>query len=404
MELSKREKIMLIVLAIIVVLFGYYKLIYNPQIEKINELEKKAEKYKSELKAIKTEVSPDSKVRKDYKIMNEKISSLYRRFYPKIIQEKIILILNDMIQDSKVDNQSISFSELELGIIDDETNEKSEEYEMESLVKKYLGMEDKKEDEVNEKNENEVKIEKLTANLNFNGSYSNIISLMKEIEQNNREILIKNLNIVKTDNNELSGNIQLEFYAVPKLHNQDEDYLNWDLYNEYGKNNPFYGDIYKNNNIVTSEVDNNNETSWQEIKYDFAMTVKPFNSDLPTIMLGKANDNTRESYVYADKNGVENIDIVFTEQKDKYYFKYRTSSENYPKNYKIGEFFEPKDDTINLIIFTHERNSNKDVAGANIKIENNTSKKVLVVIDGDDKNRPRVNIDKVKGRIDIKRY
>ncbi len=411
MKLSNREKKLLIILLVIGVLFTYYKLVFESQADKITELKKKSEEYKHDVEVITNEISPDSKVRKEYKIMNEKISSLYKRFYPEIIQEKIIIRFDDMIKTSEIEAQNLSFNEPEINSIEEnESKEKNEEYEMENIVRMYLGLDDKKTEEDNKK-EKEVKIEKLSANLNFVGNYSKITSFLKQIEENEREILIKNLNLIKNEANELTGNMQLEIFAVPKLYDQDEDYLEWELFNEYGKDNPFYSNIQTHEITAKKEGEvESKDSAFEKIKsreYDFAMTVKPLNSDFSTIRLGKSNDRAMESFIYEDKNAVEDIEVIFDEKDGEYYFKYKSSSEKYPKDYDNGALFTPKGESINFLIFTHKRsqeNPQEDMAGANIKLTNNTSKKVIVVIDGDDKNIPRVNIVKENGRIDIERY
>ncbi|MGK0469354.1 MAG: type IV pilus assembly protein PilO, partial [Clostridium sp.] len=190
----------------------------------------------------------------------------------------------------------------------------------------------------------------------------------------------------------ITGNITLDFYFIPKI-NEVEEYMPW-LYNgRYGKDNPFksIGGVGNNSNSNLSVV--------APKKYDFNMMVKPTSSDLPTVILGKSEDSNRSTYVYGDNDGIEEVKIEFVEKSGKYFFKYKTLNNIYPKSNNIGQEFSPKGDSINLIIYSTKRNSEEDTSGMDLKISNGTSKKVFVKILSDDKSRPRVNVITEKGEI-----
>lgn len=134
------------------------------------------------------------------------------------------------------------------------------------------------------------------------------------------------------------------------------------------------------------------------------MSVRSMNSDLPTIMLGKANDNSKNTYVYADSNSKENVEIVITKENNNYYYKYKTSRGSFPIQYNgNGVKFQPLNEYISLKIYSNKRLNNDDNAGANIKIINKTDKIINVEIESDDTLNPRINISGEGSSINVKK-
>lgn len=127
---------------------------------------------------------------------------------------------------------------------------------------------------------------------------------------------------------------------------------------------------------------------------DFIASIKSINSDLPTIMIGKANDSLRNTYAYADSNSKENVEMVLTQDGDKYYYKYKTSMDNFPVNYDgLGAEFIPTSKNIVISVLSESRVTSNDLSEIKLKITNKTDRLVNVDISGEDKSNPRVSID-----------
>lgn len=123
------------------------------------------------------------------------------------------------------------------------------------------------------------------------------------------------------------------------------------------------------------------------------MVSKPISSDLPTVMLGQANDTSNLSYVYADNSGTETVELVLTEETGRYYFKYKAGSNTYPLSYNgNGIEFKPLGDKIVLNILSTKRLNEEDLSGIALTITNNTKKEVEVIIENEDDNRPRISL------------
>ena len=95
----------------------------------------------------------------------------------------------------------------------------------------------------------------------------------------------------------------LNFYEIPKLDDFTETNTDW-----------IWNDLVPFGKIIPSPW--REEVYWASSggNYDFYMSVVPESSDLPTVMLGKAGDAQRTTYVYADSNTAENVSFVFNKE------------------------------------------------------------------------------------------
>lgn len=409
LKVSNREKILIIILVIIMIIGAYYNFIYVKQAAKIQELIKIHEDNESKIIAFQNDKLLNQKIEKNIKIQNAKILEAAEDFLPSIIEEKILVILDNMINESNVQCNSIAISDTSDEILQKKESTSERINSLEKLVEKYKYIEagkyseaknidtdtNKDTDKSASKNNPEAKektnpeVKKLTVTLSVKGSYDEVVKFVDEVKGFYKRIVINNINFTAEEES-ISANMLLSFYAVPKLIEEDIDYNKWEFEGDYGKTN-----IFKDN--APGKI----TTVTQENESDFAISVRPITSDLPTVILGRTVD--KSSYIYADNEGIENIEFYLTEKAEKYYYKYKTSKESYPKGFEgDGTPFTFTGDSMLFKVFSRARISDKDVNGVNIKIYNNTSKNLQVIVEDDDKTRARVNITKAKGDITVK--
>ncbi|MDU7887248.1 MAG: hypothetical protein E7J47_13000, partial [Clostridium perfringens] len=151
--------------------------------------------------------------------------------------------------------------------------------------------------------------------------------------------------------------------------------------------------------VGTGTIENELENS--KVKNDFLMTVRPINSDLPTIVLGKSDDKDKKTYLNNDENSVSNIEMYISGDNGKYYYKYKVEGKSYPTKFEgNGEEFKPNGNDINFEIFSEKRVNKDDKSGANIKIVNSSDKEVNLIINKDDEKSPRVNVT-TEGKVKV---
>jgi type IV pilus assembly protein PilO len=405
MKLTNREKKLLTFLAILLFGFVYYQFVYTPQAERITQKSNELAVLNKKANILKEQVISDKALEEKYKVINSKDLLASARFFPFMMQEKIITILDDMINETGLKVSSISFSKPEIGEIQNERNiEEQPSTLLSETVGAYFGENSTiaTSTEIYNTNtsEEKPKIEKMNATINFEGSYDQLTDFIKEIEDFDKKILIESISLAgeKERGEDVLGNMILNFYAIPKMQ-IEEEYFKWEYEAEYGKNNLFIPiDGY---NPLKTTV---NEITKKKNDYDFLMTVKPISSDLPTVFLGKSMDTQMKTYIYADNPNFEDVEFQIIQEKDHYYYKYKTSAESYPEDYQTKKApFTPKGKQTTLNIITHKRNSDEDHSGVNLFLINQSDLKLNVQIKYDDPKKTRVNVMKKVGDISVRR-
>lgn len=417
MKISNKEKIMLGILAVMLIGISYYNFVYKDMALKVKDKEEEylqiEERYN---KAIETINSIGSK-KSDIKILKNKIDNMSVNFYPIISEEHLILELDNLLKNNNLE-ASIQFESIKSEDIESEQNENTDlsESSLQNIADEYMEMEsngeksekeekadsdnlsndgnsNSKENSVNDQSSENIskdKVHQLRCNISFSGTYENLMNFLKEINENNNKMVVNSMNIAEESIEEIKGSMEIEIYAIPKINDEINEYLQWDFNNEYGKYVPFGSE--------TSNYNIDNEVSLD----DFVISVKSVNSVLPTITVGKSDDKTKSTYIYADSNSVEDVEIELTKEDGKYYYKYKTSKENYPVDYEGNKLeFNPTSKSINISVFSESRVNNDDKSGMKLKIINNTDKLVNVNISDDDENNKRVFVEGDSSKISV---
>ncbi|MDM0466982.1 hypothetical protein QTH11_10980 [Clostridium perfringens] len=402
MKINKREKTLLFVLALGVVGFGYYKVVWDYQYNKLKDLKSKELKVKEEYNHDVKMVDSIEPNKEEINIFNSEIQNLTAGFYSNISQPNIILELNNLMNDADVKG-TMSFSEIKTMPVmekqEGDSSSKSEDDEnknqIQGIVNDYNNITDKKknEDGKDKKPEEIYNLNQMTVSLSLNGTYDNVMKFMKSIEENPKHINILNFNLSAQTDGNVSANMNIQLVAIPKIDASKEEFTTAD--EKYGKENPFSGA----NAVRTGTIENELENS--KVKNDFLMTVRPINSDLPTIVLGKADDKDKKTYLNNDENSVSNIEMYISGDNGKYYYKYKVEGKSYPTKFEgNGEEFKPNGNDINFEIFSEKRVNNDDKSGANIKVVNSSDKEVNLIINKDDEKSPRVNVT-TEGKVKV---
>ena len=394
MKINKREKTLLFVLALGVVGFGYYKVVWDYQYNKLKDLKSKELKVKEEYNNDVKMVNSTEPNKEEINIFNSEIQNLTSGFYSNISQPNIILELNNLMNDANVKG-TMSFSEIKTMPVmdkqDGDSSSKSEDDEnpnqIQGIVNDYNNIIDKKKNEDNKdkKQEEIYNLSQMTVSLSVNGTYDNVMKFMKSIEENPKHINILNFNLSAQTDGNVSANMNIQLVAIPKIDASKEEFTTAD--EKYGKENPFSGASVVGTGTIENELENS------KVKNDFLMTVRPINSDLPTIVLGKSGDKDKKTYLNNDENSVSNIEMYISGDNGKYYYKYKVEGKSYPTKFEgNGEEFKPNGNDINFEIFSEKRVNKDDKSGANIKIVNSSDKEVNLIINKDDEKSPRVNV------------
>lgn len=296
MRISKREKMMLLILGILVIGIGYYQFGYLTLTQKVQEKTAKRneieDKYNKAMLTINSLENQKSKV----KILNAKIDNESAPLYPTISQEHIILEMDKLIKESGLEG-GMTFEAKDVKAVESlKKSEKDKDLPQSSLQKeadayksKYGESEDDKNtssdngDNSSSSNQNasdsdnsntakakesndtnkENTVTQIKMNVDFNGSYEDVVKFLKAIGDYERKIPVYTINMSQKNLDEVKGSVNMVLYSVPKINDEISEYLKWNLNNTYGKSKPFNVDSGVGNGIK-SEKDTN----------DFMVSVK----------------------------------------------------------------------------------------------------------------------------------
>lgn len=411
MKVSKREKLILIMLAFIGIGVLYYQFVYTKQVAKLEEIQAKEAEVNNTYMNMLSKVNSIDKNKSSIKIFRESIGAKSMSLYPKLYQDKIILELNSLLNDAGIKG-NIAFSEVAVQTVAEYFAAGEEQVQDPSLKEPA--------DEINQLNDKKAPtadgaskeettpeqptegestgdgtttapqgqeallVEQMKVTISFSGTYKNTTKFIELVSEYARLVAIPDITLAASGDDKVSGSLSLEFYSIPKISDEDAEYLKWELFNPYGKENPFL----EGGTGITQTTNNEGEG------YDIIMSVKGANSDLPSVTLGKANDSTRGTYVYYDGNDKIDIDIEISEENGKYYVKYKTPDSSYPSNYEgRGIEVKPGDGKIEIAVYSSSRLSVEDKVAVNLNVTSTTEEKMTVVtIMDDDKASPRINI------------
>lgn len=404
MKMSQREKNLLIIVSCVLVAVLYFQFIFVPKQDEIAQLENELfdvqTRYDQVMQNINSLQSRKEKIKKITASISENTSALY----PTLIQEKIILALDELINETGV-MATIGFSQISAQAVQPFTGGtyESPQSSLSSLANEYADLTtDETVMEESVKNDSLVTsnstVEVMSIGLSFTGTYEVVKAFIDAIQSWEYNLVLSNLSLTPLNENEVSGSTTLEFYAVPKLSDQDQEYLEWTLENTYGKELPFSSGAASGAYSSTME-----QLLASGVKvYDFMMLVRSSASDLPAVTIGKALDESRESYLFTDKNEVEPVTITFKQEGEKYYYRYETSEGGYPSNEELGIEFTPVNETIEMQIMSESRVEATDQVGVQLKVINETDLVVNIDIKDDDTVAPRLSVNSEGFTVNVK--
>lgn len=409
MKISQREQRLLIILAFIVIIFGSYYGILKPQFDKINSLKTEEGALQAKYDEFVVGLDPKHPVYKQRTIADTKVKEISSLFFPELRQEKFILLLGEQMEAAGIDPQDVSFTNVESGANlkeaetntdDGEMTEEDKKY-LEELLFTYYGIEKEKpvdKEALKAKNEElqrlmkSVRRQSLT--LNYTGDIFSLLLFLNELESYSRRIVVEKVGMDSTGLGEQQSSVQLTYYAIPKLHKQDDDFMAWNLIGPYGKVDPFYGSFAPRGMKAKGQAAQKSAEN-----ADFFMMLNPISSDLTTVIVSKMNDRLRETYLYGDNEGQESVTIELTEKDGKYYYTYQVGADKYPKELEPANFV-PNGESIKVQVMSSPRNGANDLSGVKVTVVNKTKKALIFEVFNDDA-KSRLQIVKTSGNVSI---
>lgn len=406
MGLSKREKILLVVLVITIVFYLGYNYIYLPNYNKYLTVLDEAENKKLRVLKLNRDLRNKEEIISAINHLKLQAYELDRAIPSYIHQEEVILTLRDIFNYNKINIQSLSFNMNEEEDIPEASSVEEILTNYEKLINgqgnidlsKYLPQIKKEEDTKNNNNEEdkgEKEVEFFTVNLSYSGEYANLKNALLQMEQRGQKIIVKNISISSSENG-IVGNISLAF---PYFQDGSIDNFKWNIFDEYGNDNPFTNSF---RSVALEEPNNSSNTTEDTenqipVKSDFYIILKPKTSDMSTSTIGKSP--YRHTAIHSDNPNIENIDLIIKEENGSFLYNYNNSIRGFPKERDNFESFTPLGKDIIVTVYSQPRNNPKDTSGIILNVTNETERDVIINIINDDENNPRITINRKAGTV-----
>lgn len=178
MRLSKREKFLVGFLIIVALGFGYFRFLYTPLINEIQVLETKKTEKELELVNVKAFMVKEGKFEKEYEENLQTLEKIINHYYLENYQEDYLIFLKGLNKSENFSLNGFSFSEVT--------------------------------------NQSEA-IDQLELTFDFKGNYDALEDYLYQIQRNNKYIAIRELSINSEESGEISGDVSLNFMAIPIL-------------------------------------------------------------------------------------------------------------------------------------------------------------------------------------------
>lgn len=246
MKLTTREKVLLGILAAVGLLALFYFTLFKPQMERVAILVAQDAVLKQEVQYIKSELLQENNLDKEIDTLFSKLQEKTVKFYPALLEEKIVLTLDELIKKSGITCNSNNFTDAavtELSKAPADIGVK-EEFILRSMMDDYkTTIGNDPDSEVNSGSNNDDKstsrVESQEISLDYKGTYNQLTAFIKGLEALERTNFIKSITFISEGNGQITGNIRIEFVSIPKVPDQDKVYFEWPFNRQYGKDNPF---------------------------------------------------------------------------------------------------------------------------------------------------------------------
>ncbi len=181
MKLSKRERNLLIGLGVVLLLWGYYKFIISSQLKNLNARREDKAHYENELIKMQNIVASEKEIDDKFAHLNDEMDILSKKYFSEIDQSRFIVLMNELLEETDLFIQNMSFSQpREEGIGD-------------------------------------LLIEAMSVTLPYEGKYPSVLSFLERVREHKPKTIIKNMNIGTKEEDLLAGTILLDFYSFPDL-------------------------------------------------------------------------------------------------------------------------------------------------------------------------------------------
>lgn len=179
MRISERDKMLLVLLGVILVLAGYYFLVFVPQEARVQSLESERQALQNTLDEIHTKLASEPFLDKNIKTLTEQVETQSAHFYPELTHEEALLSMVGFSEGLPLSYESLSFAAPEAD---------------EAQTALYYDVTAK-----------------------YSGAYADMLTTLRNIRSNTQKVAVRNLEVNNRFEEGLTGSLVTRYYVVPKI-------------------------------------------------------------------------------------------------------------------------------------------------------------------------------------------
>lgn len=187
--LTNSEKVLLILLGIVVVVYLSYNYILTPQAAKVSNLKTEIIDLDNQIVAMNETIKKEDHIKKEWEMLHRERDEILKNYFPVLDQPQIIYLLNDLITDDKVAINEFSFSNP-----GDET----------------MG---------------NMAVRNMSITVPYSGSYDGTMEVVKALGTSPRRIVVDSLYMDRGSDEQLSGSMALKIYSLEGIAQTDPEVI-----------------------------------------------------------------------------------------------------------------------------------------------------------------------------------
>lgn len=219
-KLTRNEKILLSLLALILFYWLLYRFVLTPQSQKIQYLAIQRLEYQQKVDEIKDVLYREEQIDKEWKTLNKEKEKIVSRYFPKLDQAQIIYLVNGLIENENISVEDINFNR--------------------------PGYEDI----------GGLQVKNMNISIPYVGNYSGVLNLLNSIKRSPRKILVDHISMDMDTFGKLDGSVTLKVYSLDGIAEADSNVVYIDVKREEEKITPFvpYDEFVSNETQVIEET------------------------------------------------------------------------------------------------------------------------------------------------------
>lgn len=261
MKLTKREIIMLVLLLIIAVSFAEFQFIIRPGIDRYWELTEKNVELDDQISVINLNLATAERLRTQRDENLQEIKQYHVVFLDRLQPSVLLYYTYDLMDRNGFFPNSYSISPLSVVVPNAEfVTIREISYELERMIRDYKQLRIEDSEDENGQNEgigaNISEIELVEFMIVGNGTYEQLKTLLDDIRDQARTVLVSNVNMRSGAENTIDFEIMIQYYGVAKFEPDSDEYTTWPRPSfEGGIDDPFFVEEIIETDIPEEEIE-----------------------------------------------------------------------------------------------------------------------------------------------------